>query len=106
MNKKEREELVERLEKRFKEDGFKFREKEAIVIENKIKNNERPEGYFTYPIRTGGWDENPVTIERSVVVNYYATLVTKESLDDYLVEGYSNLSEIESRNIQENCGSL
>jgi len=46
----------------------------------RIDRDELPDGYFAYDLREGDLVEGPATLEPSVLVNHYGTVVFKEEI--------------------------
>ena len=59
----------------------KFRGKDVLYTEKRILSSTVPKGYYRYEIRHSDQNENkPVELARSIVVNFWGTMITNEPI--------------------------
>ena len=62
-------------------DAIEFRDRYALLTESRIDSDTLPYGVFAYPLRHGDDPRIPITIENSVGMNFFGTLLLTHSLD-------------------------
>lgn len=80
--------VADRFELWFNPDGHS----EGFLTYGYAVPHNLPEGWRAYDIRHSDDDDAiPCTLEKSVIVNYYGTFLTKDNLDDLLEKGYADI---------------
>jgi len=64
----------------------------ALFSTERIKRSNKPDGLWLYQIRHSDEGFEPATIEESVMVNHYGSLLTKEPLS-LNAEGYLEIDD-------------